>query len=78
MHKILLRWAEDNKLLALDLGARFSPTEGMKSVDRLPPCDVMLDLSLDNQFGWGAIPNNSIGYIRASDFVEHMKIRSDL
>lgn len=73
MHKILLRWAEDNKLLALDLGARFSPTEGMKSVDRFPPCDIMLDLSLDNQFGWGAIPNNTIGYIRASDFVEHMK-----
>jgi predicted SAM-dependent methyltransferase len=33
----------------------------------------MLDLSLNNQFGWGAIPTNSVGYIRAFDFVEHMK-----
>lgn len=73
MHKILLRWTENNKTLALDLGGRFNPAEGMKTVDRFPPCDFMLDLSLNNQFGWGAIPTNSVGYIRAFDFVEHMK-----
>lgn len=73
MHGILLRWTDENKLLSLDLGGRFNGTDGMKTIDRYPPCDYMLDLSLNNQFGWGRIAADSVGYLRAFDFIEHVK-----
>lgn len=73
MHEILLRWCKDNDLEALDLGGRFDAPKGMKVVDKYEPCDWLLDLEKTDRFGWGRIKDDSVGYIRAYDFIEHIK-----
>lgn len=66
INEIWLKWAKDNKLLALDLGARFNKTEGYQSVDLLD-ADINADLSKKWPF-----KDNSVGVIRAFDFLEHI------
>jgi SAM-dependent methyltransferase len=64
-----LAWAKRRGLLALDLGAAHSKPAGFLGVDQYPGegvdivCDVSQGLDLADQ---------SVGVIRASDFLEHI------
>ncbi len=73
MHDILMRWCKDYELDALDLGGRFDAPKDMKVVDKNQPCDLQLDLDTIWPFGWDQIKTESVGYIRAYDFIEHIK-----
>jgi len=77
IHDVLLRWCVDNDfyrtLLALDLGGRFDPVNKMMTVDKYQPCDIQLDADTLSPFGWHLIDTDSVGYIRAYDFIEHIK-----
>ena len=77
IHDVLLRWCVDNDfyrpLLALDLGGRFDPVGKMMAVDKYQPCDIQLDADTLSPFGWHLIDTDSVGYIRAYDFIEHIK-----
>jgi glycosyltransferase involved in cell wall biosynthesis len=70
---LLLKWSEDNGLLALDLGGAHNPAPGYKTVDLYEPADYVGDVF--NIFG--KMEDNSVGVIRAVDFCEHIsdKIR---
>ena len=70
MHHILVKWCRDNDLHKLDLGGRLNPTDGMTVVDKHQPCQLQLDLSLEQD--WNILEDNSVGYIRAYDFIEHI------
>jgi hypothetical protein len=60
-------WADRQGLSKLDLGGRFSSPDGYTSVD-LKDADVCMDLNET----W-AIPDSSVGVIRAFDIIEHLK-----
>ena len=70
---LLLAWAKRNNLMAIDMGAAHNPTPGYATLDMHEPADLVGDVfdileSLDD---------NSVGVIRAVDFLEHIpdKIR---
>lgn len=67
LERIALKWAKDNGLLALDMGAYHRPTEGFKSCDIRQGCDFQFDAS-----GKWPFEDNSVGVIRAVDFMEHI------
>jgi glycosyltransferase involved in cell wall biosynthesis len=70
---MMLAWAKRNGLLALDLGGAHNPEPGYLSVDMHQPANLVGDIFdvLDN------LDDNSVGVIRAVDFLEHIpdKIR---
>lgn len=68
IEKAMLNWATDNKLLALDLGGAHNPADGYKTVDQHPPADFVGDI-----FDVLAkMDDNTVGLIRAVDFLEHI------
>jgi len=73
IQSLLLKWSEDNGLLALDLGGAHNPAPGYKTVDLHEPADYVGDIF--NVLG--ELEDNSVGVIRAVDFCEHIadKIR---
>lgn len=73
IHDVLIKWSKQNDLEILDLGGRFDAPKGMTIVDKYEPCDWQLDLDTIGPFGWGRIADDSVGYIRAYDFIEHIK-----
>jgi predicted SAM-dependent methyltransferase len=66
IEKMVLKWADDNELLKLDLGGRLSKQEGYLSVD-LKDADINFDLNKD----W-PLKDNSVGVVRAFDIFEHL------
>lgn len=66
LYPITTRWAKDNNLRCLDLGGRLNSANGFESVD-LFDSDIIADLSKPWPF-----EDNSVGVLRASDFVEHI------
>lgn len=62
------KWAKDEDLKLLDLGAKHGHKAGYVGVDILPGCDLQADLDKKWPF-----KDNSVGVIRAQDFVEHIK-----
>jgi SAM-dependent methyltransferase len=70
-----LAWAARNDLLALDLGAAHARPDGYLGVDKRPAVGV--DLVADVADGID-LPDNSVGVIRAVDFLEHIADRVGL
>ena len=70
---LLFAWCKRNELLALDLGGAHNPAPGYKTVDLNEPADFVGDV-FDVLV---SLPDNSVGIIRAVDFLEHIpdKIR---
>ena len=66
--QMVLRWAEDNNLLAIDLGGGINPRTGYKTADLRENADYIMDL--DGQWQW---QENSVGVFRAADTLEHLK-----
>jgi len=64
---LLLKWAGDNHLRALDLGGAHNPKPGFQTVD-LHDADIVGDI-FDVL---ASMPDNSVGVIRAADFLEHI------
>lgn len=65
--RMYLRWAQDNNLLAIDLGGRFNCPPGYRSVDLLD-ADYIVDLEKP----WTQFEDNSVGVIRAYHLLEHL------
>lgn len=68
---IVHEWSRQNELTMLDLGAAHNPAPGFVSVDlqdAIINCDLRFGLPL---------PDDSVGAIRASDFLEHMNTCPD-
>jgi O-antigen biosynthesis protein len=70
---MLLKWAKQNGLLALDLGAAHNPAPGYLTIDMHSPADYIGDVFEILE----GFEDNSVGVIRAVDFLEHIpdKIR---
>lgn len=70
INAIMLAWAKQNNLPALDMGAAHRKTPGYLAVDRreVEGVDIVCDCN-------GPLPfdDNSVGIIRAVDFMEHIK-----
>jgi O-antigen biosynthesis protein len=66
---LLLKWAENEGLLALDMGGAHNPEPGYLSVDQYKPADLVGDV-FDVL---GGLHDNSVGVIRAVDFCEHIE-----
>lgn len=66
IERLSRKWAEDNGLLALDLGGRFNSGNGFKTVD-LKDADIIMDLNKK----W-ELDDNSVGVLRAHDLMEHL------
>ncbi len=64
-----LAWSKRNNLLALDMGAAHGKPEGYIGVDQYdgPGVDIISDISKGID-----LPDNSVGVIRAVDFLEHI------
>lgn len=62
------RWSEKNKLLKIDLCGGHNPPKGYKSID-IQNSDIIHDL---NKAPW-PLPDNSVGIVRASDALEHLR-----
>jgi glycosyltransferase involved in cell wall biosynthesis len=64
-----LAWSKRNNLLALDMGAAHGKPEGYIGVDQYdgPGVDIVADISKGID-----LPDNSVGVIRAVDFLEHI------
>lgn len=65
---MLLAWCKRNNLMAIDMGAAHNPTPGYATLDMHEPADLHGDVfeileSLDD---------NTVGVIRAVDFLEHI------
>ena len=67
IQSLVLKWARDNGLQALDLGGAHNPAPGFTSVD-LHDADINGDI-FDVL---GDMEDNSVGVIRAFDFIEHI------
>lgn len=67
IERIATKWSKDNRLLALDMGAVHRPEEGFKTCDIRPGCDYQFDANEKWPF-----EDNSVGVIRAVDFMEHI------
>jgi len=65
---LVLKWAEDNGLLALDLGGAHNPAPGYKTIDMHAPADYLGDVFDVLE----SMEDNSVGVIRAVDFLEHI------
>jgi len=68
LQPMLLAWSKRNNLMAIDMGAAHNPTPGYATLDMHEPADLVGDVfdilaSLDD---------NSVGVIRAVDFLEHI------
>ena len=70
INEIMLSWARRNDLLALDMGAAHRKKPGFLGVDMydLPHVDVVCNCNERLPF-----EDNSVGVIRAVDFMEHIK-----
>jgi glycosyltransferase involved in cell wall biosynthesis len=70
---MMVKWSNDNGFLALDLGGAHNPAKGFKTVDLHEPADIVGDIF--NVLG--DMEDDSVGVIRACDFLEHIpdKIR---
>lgn len=64
-----LAWASRNNLLALDLGAAHGKPEGYLGVDKHSGDGVDIVADIVNGID---LPDNSVGVIRAIDFLEHI------
>ena len=64
-----LAWSRRQGLLALDLGAAHNKAPGFLGVDRrdVPGVDIVADVSQGI-----ALPDSSVGVVRAVDFLEHV------
>jgi len=62
-----LAWAKRENLLAIDLGAAHNPAYGYKTLDKQGEVDYACDVTKGLPF-----PDNSVGVIRAVDFLEHI------
>jgi SAM-dependent methyltransferase len=62
-------WAKRNGLLALDLGSAHNRPDGYLGVDQHPGPDVDIAATLPHPLD---LPDNSVGVIRAADFLEHV------
>jgi O-antigen biosynthesis protein len=62
-----LAWAKRENLLALDLGGAYNSPDGYISVDIQGDVDMKCDISEGLPY-----PDNSVGVIRAVDFLEHI------
>ena len=65
---LLLAWCKRNNLMAIDMGGAHNPTPGYATLDMHEPADLVGDVfeileSLDD---------NTVGVIRAVDFLEHI------
>jgi O-antigen biosynthesis protein len=67
VEKIALKWAQNNNLLSLDMGAAHNRKEGYKSCDIVEGCDFQFDASKVFPFA-----DNSVGVVRSYDFLEHI------
>jgi glycosyltransferase involved in cell wall biosynthesis len=65
--KNALVWAQRNNLKALDMGAAHGKPDGYLGVDMREGADIVCELP--NRL---PLPDNSVGVIRASDFLEHV------
>lgn len=65
--KTILRWARDEDLLRLDLGGRLASPPEYDSVDLF---DATYICNLNKKWSFD---DNSVGVLRAADFIEHMK-----
>jgi len=72
IQSLVLKWAKDNGLHALDLGGAHNPAPGFTTVDQHDA-----DITGDIFDVLGNLKDNSVGVIRACDFIEHIsdKIR---
>ena len=66
---LALEWARRKGLKALDLGGAHNPTPGYLTVDQHPGANFQMDVTAGLPF-----EDNSIGVIRAFDFLEHIPI----
>jgi hypothetical protein len=64
---MMLKWCERNNLKAIDLGGAHNPREGYETVDLTGSPDHLVDFLKLN------FPANSVGLIRAVDFMEHVQ-----
>lgn len=64
-----LAWADRQGLLALDLGAAHNRPGGYLGVDQHPGADVDIVATLPDRM---PVDDNSVGVIRAVDFLEHV------
>lgn len=69
INDMCLAWSKRNNLLSVDMGAAHRPKEGYKTLD-LHDADFIADAN-------GKLPfeDNSVGVIRAVDFLEHIENR---
>jgi len=65
--RLAIKWAEDSKLLKIDLGGRFNNWDNFTTVDLLE-ADLIFDLNEN----W-LLKDNSVGVLRASNIFEHLK-----
>ena len=68
IQKNALVWAKKHNLRCLDLGGAFNSPEGYESVDLLPNADIVGDVFEV----LASLKENSVGLIRAVDFLEHI------
>lgn len=65
--QLAARWSKDNNLRMIDLGGRFGADAGYETVD-LQDADIICNLN-----GRWKFKDNSVGVIRASHVLEHLK-----
>jgi len=65
--QLMIRWADDNNLAKVDIGGRFNGWDNFTTVDLLD-ADILCDLN-----GKWALEDNSVGVLRASHILEHLK-----
>ena len=65
---LLLKWSNNNGLSAFDLGGAHNPVNGFQTVDLYEPADIVGDVFEVFE----GLPDNSVGVLRASDFLEHL------
>lgn len=68
---LAVEWSKRNNLTCFDLGGAHSCPEGFTAVDKVEGSPVEWDIERDLL---GFAPDNSVGCIRASDFLEHIPI----
>lgn len=64
---MMLKWANERGLRALDLGGAFGTPEGFERVDL-----TWVDVNADLNERW-PFEDNSVGVLRAVDFIEHLR-----
>ena len=65
---LMVKWSRDNGLMALDLGGAHNPAVGYQTVDLNEPADIVGDVFET----LASLPDNSVGVLRACDFLEHL------